>query len=72
MAKAKAKVCVDCGEDAFDLKSGKMIGMYLNYCWNDLLEEIGLICKKYRNPKIDFAVLNTEVKDQARKYIGLI
>lgn len=72
MAKAKAKVCVDCNADEFDMKSSKMVGMYLNYCWNDLLEEMKLICKKYKNPIIDFAVLNAEVKNQARKYIGLI
>lgn len=72
MAKAKAKVCVECGAEEFDIKSGKMIGMYLNYCWNDLLEEIKMICKKYRNPIIDFAILNIEVKDHARQYIGLI
>lgn len=72
MSKAKAKVCVNCNVDTFDTKSGKMIGMYLNYCWNDLLEEISMICKKYRNPKIDFTVLNAEVKNQARRYIGLI
>jgi ATP-dependent RNA circularization protein (DNA/RNA ligase family) len=72
MAKAKAKVCIDCNVDEFNVKSGKMIGMYLNYCWNDLLEEIKMICKKYKNPIIDFKVLNAEVKNQARKYIGLI
>lgn len=72
MAKAKAKVCVDCDKDIFDIKDGKMIGMYLNYCWNDLLDEMKMICKKYKNPILDMAVLNAEVKNQARKYIGLI
>ena len=72
MTKAKAKVCIDCDVDEFDVKSGKMVGMYLNYCWNDLLEETKMICKKYKNPIIDFKVLNAEVKNQARKYIGLI
>ena len=27
---------------------------------------------KYKNPILDMAVLNAEVKNQARKYIGLI
>ena len=72
MAKSKAKVCNELGLDEFDLKSGKCIGMYLNYCWNDLLQEIPLICKKYKNPKIDFAVLRAECQNQARRYLGLI
>lgn len=72
MAKSKAKVCVELGLDEFDIKSGKCIGMYLNFCWNDLIEETGLILKKYRNPIIDFAVLKAECQNQARKYIGLI
>ena len=71
MAKAKAKVCTDCNKDVFDVKDGKMIGMYLNYCWNDLLDEMKMICKKYKNPVLDMAVLNADVKNQARKYIGL-
>lgn len=72
LAKAKAKICLACEVDEFDTKSGKMIGMYLNMVYNDLLEEISAICKKWKNPIIDFSVLKAEAQNKARHYIGLI
>lgn len=72
MAKAKAKACNLCEVSEFDVKSGKMIGIYLNMVYNDLLEEINFICKKWKNPVIDFSILKKEAQNKARQYIGLI
>lgn len=72
LAKTKAKVCTICETDTFNIKSGKMIGMYLNITFNDLLQEMNAICKKWKNPIIDFSVLKNETFNKARHYIGLI
>lgn len=72
LAKAKSKVCVLCDADEFNLKNGKMIGMYLNMVWDDaILDEIKAILKKFKKPTIDFAMLNRLCNDKAREYIGL-
>lgn len=72
LAKAKAKVCVALGVDDFDPKSGKMIGMYLNLVYRDaVLEEVTAWVKKFRNPVVDFSLLQGLTYQVARKYIGL-
>lgn len=73
LAKAKAKVCVTLELDEFDARNGKCIGYYLNLVWKDFIEEnIMHILKKYKNPVINFQVLQNLCFMKARKYIGLI
>lgn len=72
LAKTKAKVVLACNADEFCSTDGKMIGMYINFVWNDaILDEIKTIVKKWKNPKIDFRKLNNLCAVKARKYIGL-
>lgn len=72
MSKNMGKVCIALGEDEFDKKSGKMIGYYLNLCFTDsVLGEMPDICKKYRNPTIDFSKLKGICALKAKQYIGL-
>lgn len=72
LTKTKAKVCVLCEANEFDITSKKMIGMFLNMIFNDLLEEMNLICKKWKNPIINFAVLKAETQNKGRKFLGLV
>lgn len=72
LSKTVAKVCVACGVDVFDNKSAKMNGMVISLSWKDLLEEnITTICKRWKNPVIDFANLKGIAQAKVRKYIGL-
>lgn len=72
LAKTKAKVILLCDADEFCITNSKMIGMYLNFVWNDtILDEIKTIVKKWKNPIIDFRKLNNLCAVKARKYIGL-
>lgn len=71
MGKAKAKIL-----NLLDLDeikgNGKAIGMYLNLCFNDMVEEnITEILKKKKRPIINFNSLQSICNDKARKYIGL-
>lgn len=72
LEKAKAKTALACGEE-FNGKNGKFIGMFLNLLWNDMLSEnIVDYCKRAKNPKIDFAALNGLIKNEGRKFLGLV
>lgn len=71
LTKAKAKTCVICEADDFDKKSGKMVGIFLNLCWNDLLDEMRMICKKYHNPIINMKMLQIATQNKGRKFLGL-
>ena len=72
LEKAKAKTALTCGED-YAPGNGKFIGMFLNLLWKDTLEEnIVDFCKRTKNPQIDFAALNGLIKQEGRKFLGLI
>lgn len=72
LEKAKAKTALACGEE-YVPGNGKFIGMFLNLLWKDTLEEnIVDFCKRAKNPRIDFAALNGLVKQEGRKFLGLI
>lgn len=72
ISKAMAKVVNICGEDSFDKKNGKMIGMTLNLVFNDFISEnITDICKRWKRPVINFQTLNNLCNIAVRNYIGL-
>lgn len=70
LSKALAKTEVYFDKE-FTKTEGKMIGFFLNTCYQAILEEINDIVKKLKNPIIDFSKLNTLIKDRARTFIGL-
>jgi hypothetical protein len=70
LEKAKAKIILNCEAGEFD---NKMIGMFMNLCWKDMLEEnIVDVVKRAHNPIINFNVLNTLCKEKCRKFLGLV
>lgn len=72
LAKTKMKVVTLCNAECFDNSNAKMIGMMINFVWKDLLEENILdICKRFKNPTIDFAALKGLCNIKTRKYLGL-
>ena len=72
LEKAKAKTALACGEE-YVPGNGKFIGMFLNLLWKDILEEnIVDFCKRAKNPQIDFSALNSLIKTEGRKFLGLI
>lgn len=72
LEKAKAKTALACGCEWVP-GNGKFIGMFLNLLWNDILSEnIVDYCKRAKNPQIDFAALNGMIKNEGRKFLGLI
>lgn len=72
LEKAKAKTALTCGEE-YVPGNGKFIGMFLNLLWKDILEEnIVDFCKRAKNPQIDFAALNSQIKYEGRKFLGLV
>ena len=72
LEKAKAKTALACGEE-YTQGNGKFIGMFLNLLWKDTLEEnIIDFCKRNKNPQIDFSALNSLIKQEGRKFLGLV
>lgn len=70
LAKAKEKTAVHFGED-FRIE-GKFMGYFLNQVFNDVIEEMPFILKKYQMPVINFRILKAEAQNKARKYLGLM
>ena len=53
--------------------TGKNIGMFLNMLYTDLItEEMLSIVRRFKNPKIDFAILKNECFIRGRQYLGLV
>lgn len=53
--------------------TGKYIGMFLGMLYTDLItEEMLSIVRRFKNPKIDFAILKNECFIKGRQYLGLI
>ena len=72
LSKSVNKVLTLMNKQEFDNTNAQMVGMMINFVWNDLLEENILdICKRFKNPTIDFAALKALCQTKARKYIGL-
>ena len=70
LAKARDKTAVHFNED-FKIER-KFIGFFFNAVWNDLVEEMPYILKKYQMPIINFRVLRAECNNQARRFLGLM
>lgn len=71
LSKSKSKVCVLNDAEEFDVKSGKMIGMFLNMIFNDLLDECSNWVKRFKNPTINFKMLKDITYIKGREYLGL-
>ena len=67
--KSVAKVLSILGAEAFDASSHKMMGMLQSLCWKDLLEECPNWVKKFKNPKVDFAVLAGRAKKRVQDHV---
>ena len=67
--KSVAKVLSILGAEAFDASSHKMMGMLQSLCWKDLLEECPNWVKKFKNPKVDFAVLASRAKKRVQDHV---
>lgn len=70
LAKAKEKTAVHFDEE-FKIE-GKFMGFFLNAVFNDIIDEMPYILKKYQMPIINFRVLKAESQNRARKYLGLM
>ena len=72
ISKTLAKVLLMNNQDEFNPKDGKTIGMTLNLVFNDaILDEMKSILKKFKNPTIDFKVLQSLSNQRTREYLGL-
>lgn len=71
LSKAKAKTALFFNTLEFETSS-KQIGYYLNLVWCDLLsDEMVNICKKFKNPTINFRKLRELVQERAKTYIAI-
>ena len=70
LAKAKEKTAIYFGED-FRIE-GKFMGYYLNCVFNDIIDEMPFILKKYQMPTINFRALKAEAQNKARRFLGLM
>lgn len=72
ISKTLAKVLLENNKDEFNPKDGKIIGMTLNYVFNDaILDEMKSILKKFKNPTINFKALQNLCNVKTREYLGL-
>lgn len=72
ISKTLAKVLLENDKDEFNSKDGKVIGMTLNYVFNDaILDEMKTILKKFKNPTINFKALQSLCNAKTREYLGL-
>ena len=66
-AVAKIETLVDA---PFDKKNKSHVGRYMNEVWvGAILDEMASICKKWKNPILDMAVLKAETTNKARTYL---
>lgn len=71
MSKAIAKIELATNEQ-FSKSNHAHVGRFLTTIWHDaILEEMPAICKKFKNPTIDFKALRHESDVKGRTYIGL-
>lgn len=71
LTKNMSKTCTWANVDEFDKKNSKMIGFFINLCFNEsILEETKDWVKKYKNPTVDFKKLATFSAIKARNYLG--
>ena len=72
LSKNLNKTCVWGEVEEFDNHNGKLIGFFLNLCYNEsIMEEAKDWVKKLKNPTINFSILNALAKQKGREYIGL-
>ena len=71
LTKNAQKTCVWADVDEFDKKNGKMIGFFLNLCYQEsILEECKDWVKRFKNPKVDFKILNNLSNVKGRTFLG--
>ncbi len=71
LGKNIAKTCLYFDVDEFDNKNNKMMGYFINICFvESILEEMKDICKKFKNPAVNFGLVKGLATKKAREYVG--
>lgn len=69
--KCQNKVLQACGDDKFDYRNKKHMGMMINLAWKDSVEENIFDFIKKKKPTINFAQLNGLVNARVRQFLNL-
>lgn len=69
--KCRNKVLQACGDDAFDYRNKKHMGMMISLTWKDAVEENIFDFVKKKKPTINFGTLNGLVNVRVRKFLNL-
>lgn len=69
--KCQNKVLITCGDDVFDYKNKKHMGMFISLVWKDVVEENIFDFVKKKKPIINFGTLNGLCNARAREFLGL-
>lgn len=69
--KCRNKVLQACGDDAFDYRNKKHMGMMISLAWKDTVEENIFDFVKKKKPTINFGTLNGLVNARVRKFLNL-
>lgn len=69
--KCRNKVLQACGDDAFDYRNKKHMGMMISLAWKDAVEENIFDFVKKKKPTINFGTLNGLVNARVRKFLNL-
>ena len=69
--KCRNKVLQACGDDAFNLRNKKHVGMMMQLVWHDAIDENIFDFIKKKKPTINFGNLNGMINVRVRDYLGL-
>lgn len=69
--KCRNKVLQACGDDTFDYRNKKHMGMMISLAWKDAVEENIFDFVKKKKPTINFGTLNGLVNARVRKFLNL-
>jgi hypothetical protein len=69
--KCRNKVLQACGDDVFDYRNKKHMGMMISFAWKDAVEENVFDFVKKKKPIINFGTLNGLVNARVRTFLNL-
>lgn len=69
--KCRNKVLQACGDDAFDYRNKKHMGMFVSLAWSDAVSENVFDFVKKKKPIINFGTLNGLVNARVRQFLNL-
>ena len=69
--KCQNKVLQACGDDAFDYRNKKHMGMMISLAWKDAVEENIFDFIKKKKPTINFGQLNGLINARVRQFLNL-